>query len=236
MKKAFLLFAVILIGSMAAFAQTVSNTIQVTGKSEISIIPDEAIVMVNIQKKSLKASDASAMLNKKIKEVENLVKKSDIKDYKITTENYRVNINRIYRDGSAKDSGYIASQTVKIKLENPKNDIVKLVENLNNIEEIMYDVSFSISDEMTKTYEKELLKSALLDAKEKALQISETMELGELKVHNINYSSSQSNYPRPVQMEYMRAQKNMSDGASPTFTPEEQKLSDEVHVTFKFVD
>ncbi|GAB3664001.1 hypothetical protein GCM10028791_39550 [Echinicola sediminis] len=212
------------------------HTIQVTGKSEILITPDEATVAILVQTKALKASDASAMLNKKSHELEQLVKKSRLTNFKLSTSNYNVSINRIYQKGSSKDSGYVASQNLKITLNNPQKDLVQLIEQLNKNEEITYHVAFQVSDEMQAAYEKQLLTEALNDAHEKAALIAETMELEKIKVYTINYTSTQGGFPRPMQMEYMRAQKSMADAPSPVFSPEEQTLSDEVQVTFVFTN
>jgi len=225
-----------MIGFSTAFAQntTVPNTILVTGKSEISVKPDEALVLIHVQKKSMKATDAAAMLNKKSQEIEQLVKKAELSDYKLTTSNYNLSVNRIYQKGTSKDSGYVASQNIKISLKDPEKDLVSLVDQLNNEDEITYNVSFIISEEMQKAYEKQLLTAALNNAKEKAEHIASTMELKRIQVFNVNYGSSQPDFPRPVQMEYMRMQKDMAESAPPSFYPEEQKLTDEVYVTFVF--
>lgn len=236
MKKAFVFIAAILAIGLTAQAQT--NTplqqIQVTGKSELSVKPDEAIVQIRLERKALKVSEATAALNKMTSEIEKQVKKSKPGEYKFTTDNYHVNINRIYQKGTSKDSGYVASQTIKITVSEPEEGLVKVVEALNANQDIMFDVSFTVSEKMAKSYEQQLLKAALEDARQKASLIAETMSLGSLKVSNINYSSIQNDYPRPIQMQYMRAEKSMAADVAPTFSPDEQKLSDEVHVTFSF--
>lgn len=237
MKKTLLIIAVIWAGIATANAQTTSdkNHIAVTGKSEIAIKPDEAVINVHLRNKAMKVSDASSMLHKKTNLIEKQLKKSKAKDYKLTTNNYNVTVNRVYTKGTSKDSGYVASQTIKIILPNPQEDLVKVVELLNENDAIMFDVNFSISEKMTKMYEEQLLEKALQDAQEKASLIAKTMSLGKLSVATINYSSNAPiTFPRPVQMAYMRMEKNMAAEAAPSFSPEEQKLTDEVQVVFSF--
>ncbi|UCS95575.1 SIMPL domain-containing protein [Echinicola marina] len=236
MKKVLLIFTVLLTGFYASQAQNISNsnTIQVSGKSEISIKPDQAIISINIEKIAMDASEAAAALNKKTNEIEKLVNSGQLSDFNFTTSQYRINQNRIYRQGTSKDSGYVASQNIKIELDDPEKDLVSLVDRLNKSEEIMFQVSFSVSEEMQKKYENELLTNALKDAKQKAELIAATMDLKNIKVFKIDYSGQQSFPPRPVQMEYMKVQMRGADSAPPTFSPEEQKLTDEVLVMFYF--
>ncbi|AWW31687.1 SIMPL domain-containing protein [Echinicola strongylocentroti] len=239
MKKVLLIIAVIWTGCTTVNAQSKASEhhIAVTGKSEISIKPDEAIINVRLKNKAMKASDASAMLNKKTNEIEAQLKNSKVKDYELTTSNYTVNVNRIYTKGTSKDSGYVASQNLKVTLSNPLEDLVKVVEVLNKNEKIMFDVNFSISEKMAEKYEAQLLEEALHDAREKAELIASTMSLDHLSVASINYSSNTPiTFPRPVQMQYMRVEKSMAADQEPSFSPEEQKLTDEVNVIFSFGD
>ncbi|WP_215223005.1 SIMPL domain-containing protein [Echinicola shivajiensis] len=236
MKKVLLILTILLTGFSVSQAQIVNNpnTIQVTGKSEISIKPDQAIISISVEKIAMAASEAAAALNKKTSEIEKLVNSSRLSDFEFSTSQYRINQNRIYRQGSSKDSGYVATQNIKIELSSPDKDLVSLVDRLNKSEEIMFHVSFTVSEEMQKKYEKELLTTALADAKEKANLIANTLDIKDVKVFKVDYSSQQSFPPRPVQMEYMKAQIRGADAAPPTFSPEEQKLTDEVLVIFSF--
>ncbi|QDH79481.1 DUF541 domain-containing protein [Echinicola soli] len=237
MKKTLLIIAVIWAGIISVNAQTKSEKkhIAVTGKSEIAIKPDEAVINVRLENKAMKASEASAMLNKKMSIIENQLKKSKAKDYELNTSNYNVTVNRVYTKGTSKDSGYVASQNIKITLPNPQDDLVKVVELLNENEEIMFDVNFSISEKMTKAYEEQLLEKALQDAREKANLIAKTMSLTGLSVASINYTSNTPiTMPQPSQVQYMRMDKSMASEAAPSFSPDEQKLTDEVQVIFSF--
>ncbi len=236
MKKAVLIFVLFCSSLSIALAQTPQNTreIKVKGSSEFSVKPDQAIIQIHLEEKAMKVAEATKKLNQKASEIEKMIKKEDFKDYKFTANNYYVNINRIYRKGTSKDSGYVAAQYLKLELKDLGNDLPKAVELLNISDELTFNVSFSISKEMGKSYEEQLLKMALEDAQQKADQIAKVMNLDDLMVKSVNYGIGEPvNYPRPVQMEFMRMQKS-TDREAPTFQPEEQQLSDEVLVTFSF--
>ncbi|WP_026235689.1 SIMPL domain-containing protein [Echinicola pacifica] len=235
MKKITLILAVLLVNITTLMAQDSKekNTIQVNGFSEIAIIPDEAIINISAIKKAMTASEATKMLNQQVEDIQKQINKSKLKDYKLTTDNYQVNINRIYTKGTSKDSGYVARQNVKIKISNPEVDLVKAVQVLGENEEITFNVQFGISEEKTKSYKETLLQSAIKDARYKAELIASTMDLGPIKVSNITYSSGGSfDFPRP-QMEYRMMKAEAAD-AAPSFNPEEQKLTDNIMVVFSY--
>ncbi|MDN3669928.1 SIMPL domain-containing protein [Echinicola jeungdonensis] len=233
MKNIILIFTLLCSVTSLAYSQN-SREIEVKGTSELLVKPDQAIIQIHLEEKAMKVADATEKLNAKASEIEKKIRKEKFKDYKFTANNYYVNINRVYRKGTSKDSGYVASQNLKLELYNLEKDLPKAVELLNISNDLTFNVSFSISKEMVKSYEEQLLKMALEDAQNKADQIGKVMKLENLMVKKVNYGHRDNvNYPRPVQMEAMRLQKSQ-DREAPVFQPEEQQLTDEVLVTFSF--
>lgn len=217
----------------AVQAQELSK-IEVMGNSEISIMPDEATIQINLREKALQVKDATNALNKKTKSIEDALKKTNLDNYRLTVDNYFVNVNRIYGRGTSRDSGYVASQTIKIKVMDTGADLIKITETLHQTTNMSFSIQFGISDKSKKEVESKLLTMALEDAVEKAKVIAGTLGLGEVKVHHVNYVPESRNY-FPV----MREARAMmaSDAANytePTFNPEESKITGSVRVTFVF--
>lgn len=229
--------AVLFIFAFAAFLQSAyaqeSHTIEVEGTSEIMIVPDEGIIHVTVQKKALTVDEATKNLNADTKRIIDAFKKSGL-DYELTANNYYVNVNRIYQKGTTKDSGYVASQNLKVTIKDIEKELPKAVELVNTSGDHMVNVSFSISKEMEKTYKDQLLESALKDARHKAEKIAEVMGLDNLTARNVQYVSTQV-IPRMYQM---KASVQMFEAAdareAPSFMPEEQTISDRILVTFVF--
>src|SRR5690606_13787985 len=97
-------------------------------------------------------------------------------------------------------------------------------------------VSFGISEAMEKSYKEQLLESALKDALTKANNIARIMNLKDIKVHKVQYSSDQGASPF-YQMKASSMRFESADTREdPTFMPEEQKLNDRILVTFVFVN
>jgi len=230
--------AVLLILACAAMLQTVKGqstlrTIEVEGKSEILIVPDEGVVNITVQKKAMTVAEATKSLNADTKKIIDAFKKSGI-TYELTANNYYVNVNRIYEKGSSRDSGYVASQNLKVTVKDIEKELPKAVELVNTSGDHTVNVNFSVSKEMEKSYKDQLLEGAIKDAQQKANKIAEVMEVENMKPHKVQYTSEQ-----PIPRSYMmKANVAMFDSAeareAPSFMAEEQMISDRILVTFVF--
>lgn len=232
MRKALLLIIAFAIFFHNTDAQT-SRTIEVEGNSELMILPDEGIINIVVQKKAMTVAEATKELNADTKKIIDAFKRSGL-DYELTANNYYVNVNRVYTKSASKDSGYVASQNLKVTIRDIENELPKAVELVNTSGNHSVNVNFAVSKEMEKTYKEKLLEAALRDAQQKADKIAEVMKLNDIKAQNIQYVSVQS-FPRSYQM---KASGMMFDEAggreSPSFIPEEDTLSDRILVTFIF--
>lgn len=152
--------------SNVSYAQETTK-ISVEGNSELKILPDEALINVSLKEKALKTAEATEGLNQKAAEVTKALKKSGVENYELKADNYYINVNRVYTKGTSKDSGYVASQNLKILVKNTEEDLVKIMEALHANIDMGFQLSFQLSDSKRKEYQDELLRMALLDAKSK---------------------------------------------------------------------
>lgn len=218
---------------MISFAQEATK-ISVEGNSEIKILPDEALINVSLKEKALKTALATEGLNQKAAEVTKALKKSGVKNYELKADNYFVNVNRIYTKGTSKDSGYVASQNLKILVKDTEQDLVKIMEALHDNIDMGFQLSFQLSDSKRKEYQEELLRRALLDAKSKAMSIANTLELGNIAVHQVIYGQGENTFqPKVYRNEAMMVSAD-NQRTAPTIQPDEQTLSDQVKVIFTF--
>ncbi|WP_194777206.1 SIMPL domain-containing protein [Pararhodonellum marinum] len=231
MKKTLFILPILLL-SLTAMSQEIA-TIEVEGKSEISVMPDQALIQVTLTEKAMKVADVTQALNKKTKSVKDALEKSGVKEYDLQINNYYVNVNRVYAKGTSKDSGYVASQNLNIKVKSIDKDLVKVVETLHQTTDMGFNIQFTISDAEKKRYQEELLKLALKDAQSKANLIAETMEISKINLFKV-YHGAQSPEYRPM-MKTMAMRAESADLLEePVFSPEEQKLSDQVKVAYTF--
>jgi uncharacterized protein len=208
--------------------------IEVEGTSELGIMPDEALIYLTLAEKAMKVSDATNALNKKTKSIEDALKKTRVSGYTFTVDNYYVNTNRIYSNNSSKDSGYVASQTIKVKVKVADQNLIKITEALHQTTDMTYNMQFNVSDALRKSSSSKLLELAIEDAKTKADVIAKSLGLSKLQVHRVSYSSENRNIPIMRNAKTMMAMDMSESYQEPTFSPEEHKLSDRVMVSFSF--
>jgi uncharacterized protein YggE len=210
------------------------KTIEVEGNSEMEIIPDEAFMDITVQEKAMTVAEATKKLNEASKRIADAFQQSDLITYELTANNYYVNVNRIYQKGTSKDSGYVASQNLKITIKSIEKELPKAVELVNKTGNQSMNVNFGVSREMKKSYKDQLLESALKDALSKAGKISEILELKNTSIHKIQYVSEEP-ILRSFQMKTNAMRYESADAREePIFMPEEQTVSDKILVTFVF--
>ncbi|MFD2033917.1 SIMPL domain-containing protein [Belliella marina] len=235
MKKLLFMLPVMMLPFLGFTQQQQIPTIEVDGASEIEVMPDEAMIQINLRELGMKVSDVTNALNKKTKAIQDAIKKTGVSDYDFVVDNYYVNINRIYTKGTSKDSGYVASQNVKVRVKNIDKDLVKVLESISSKDiDLSYSMNFGISEAKKKVHQEKLLELALEDARRKADVIAKTLGIQKIQVHKVNYSSGVSFQPYEPRMEAMMM-KSADARVEPTFSPEAQKLTDRVSVSFAFM-
>jgi uncharacterized protein YggE len=219
---------------MTVQAQNNLSLIEVEGISEVSLLPDEALISVSLSEKAMNVAEATNGLNQKTRSIEDALKKSGVKDYNLTIDNYYVYVNRIYTRGTSRDSGFVASQNLKVKVMDIENDLVKITETLHQAGNMGFNVAMQISDRLKKETEEQLLEKAIEDAVRKANVIAKSIGVENIQVHKVNYTSSRNQFYPVLREARVASSMDASVREEPVFRPEERRLSDKVLVTFTF--
>lgn len=220
---------------LGAMAQQIP-LIEVEGKSEISIQPDEVLIYLNMSQKGKTSAEATNELNKRMRALEQALKKTGVQTYELFVENYTVNLDRIYKDGTYQDIGFIASQMARVRVSDTQKDLAKVIEALHSSVESGFNLQFQVSEKAMKALQEQLLQMALEDARTKAEIIAKTMGIEEIKVFKVQYSTQERGFT-PV----MRSMKTMAMDATaayeePVLQTEAKKISDSVLVSFAFTN
>ncbi len=206
--------------------------IEVIGKSEKSVQPDEAIFVINLMEKSMEVDDAVKMLNQKAENLSEGLKKSKIKNYKLVSDNYSVRLNRVYRSGQARDSGYVASQTIRITSANINEGLQKIANAIQESGDLAFNLGFQVSEKTRKSLEDDLLAEALKNAEKQAELIANTMGIKDIKIYNISLDPNPlDNVVRPM-MARMASDSGVQEMLIQT---EGQKISKQVLVKYTFL-
>lgn len=231
MKRFLTLFLAFAIAS-PLFAQQVQQIplVEVEGYAERKVAPDEAVFSISLEEKAMKVNDAVNVLNKKTQSLSDALKKGKIKDYKLVADNYAVDVNRIYRTGTAKDSGYVARQGLRIVTSATNEDLQKIVDAIQGAGDMSYNLNFGISEATRKSLENTLLTDALKDAEARANLIGSTLNLKGLRVFNV--TMEQNFRPQPMYM--MNAKTATAESADMLIQTDDQTISKRVYVKYTY--
>ena len=148
--------------------ESVVPTITVTGQGKMTVAPDKAVLNVGVRTQA-STSEAASKENAEIMDtVKNALKKFDIKDEDMQTQNYYVYENVRYNDNSGQEkvTGYTVENSLRVTVYD--------LDNLGKITDAAvaaganqyWGVYFGIKD--PKSYDKELAKLSVEDAKAQA--------------------------------------------------------------------
>jgi len=196
------LTALLILVSFAAFAQDDLKIplIEIEGISVRKVSSDEAIFSINLEEKSMKVVSAVETLNRKTKNLADALKKAKIKDYKLIADNYSVDINRVYRSGFSRDSGYVARQSLRIVTTSKSEDLQKIVESIQESGDMSFNLHFQVSETTRNSLEDTMLIEALKNAESRALLIAQTLGIKTIRVHRVSLESPQQIYPKSEMM------------------------------------
>jgi len=238
-KLLFIIFGMILSLQMNSFAQTMNMNdfknnplIEVEGKSEIKVLPDEATLHVTLSEKGGNVSELTKRLNEKVKSIEEGLKKIKAKKYKLVIDNYNIYPNTVFKRDTWVEEGYVASQTIKIIVNDTGEELIKIMEKVQETPDINFRMGFGLSELLQKSMEKSLIKMAIEDAKSKGQLIAESFDYKKINVLKVSYSSVGGGYQPVFQPKQMRMAMEYDMANSPTVIPEEMTLSDKVFVSF----
>lgn len=217
--------------AQAVFAQQIQQVplIEVEGYAERKMAPDEAVYMINLEEKTLKVNEAVNALNKKSQALADALKKAKIKDYKLIADNYSVDVNRIYTNGTTRDDGYVARQTLRIVTSPTNEDLQKIADAIQSAGDMSYNLHFGVAEATRKSLENTLLAEALKDAEARATLIGTTLNLKGLRVYYVGME--QSYIPQPKYMMNARAE---SADVQMVIQPDDQTISRKVFIKYTY--
>lgn len=202
--------------------------ITVAGEGKIKVTPDEVMINIGVENRGDNAAQVKQQNDITVDKVIKYLKKINLpeKDY----QTKRVYLNRSY-DYKRKVNTYIASQTLSITLRDlSKYDdvIVGLTEaGINNIEGIHFKTS------KQEQYEKEARKKAVADAREKAKDYADALELYLGYAIIVNDNSVRTNYRMPMYVMEEVQMMDSSRSSGETLAPGEIEVTASITVTYE---
>jgi len=237
-------FLVKIVGEVKAFKYIGSSdgsrhTITLTGKGEVSAVPDVATISFNVETKAKTVKEAQDSATKKVNEALAFLDKTGIEKKDIKTENYSTYPEYQYNEircitypcptKSPTIIGYQVSQSVTVKVRDTEKtgDVLQGLGNINvtNIS----GPNFSIDD--PDALQAQARGEAIDDAKAKAQALSK--DLGVKLGRVVDFQESNAGFP-PIY--YAKAEMAMDSGGSantPQIPSGENKITSNVTITYE---
>ena len=215
---------------LATFSQNPTMpTIRVTGSAMIKVKPDLGVINIQISEIKQTMSEAIKALVEKSNVYADILQRIGIAEKDIKTTSFQISQNRLFKSNEHVDSGYIASQKIRIEFIYEQKLLQKIVGEFSNSESpIDFDIEFVLSEQLKSKVQSQVIESCVQDATLKANGISKASGLKLFKVLTITYGS----WDQPKEMEQVISTSvyNASGGAEGrttfNFTPDELVFKD----------
>ncbi|MGB0882309.1 MAG: SIMPL domain-containing protein [Vicingaceae bacterium] len=231
--KKYILFLLIIISTQINAQEKNETTINVSGSAKVSVSPDLCLLNIKLSSTQQKMNEAVSTLGKKSNYYLAILKKLGFKEEDIKTTNFSISKNRVYVNRQYVDSGYNASQSIKIEFNHNKKTLTNILNELSESKEAVdFSFSFRISEKLKQKTQLLIIEEAISDAKLKSERIASSSGLNLIKIKNISYGSSASysnNLKYSRELSYAADLSNTSE-TSYNFTPDDITLNNSVSV------
>ena len=220
------------------------NTVSVSGKGEAFAAPDVATFTFSVSADAAAVSDAQDTVTKKTDAITKALKDLGVDDKDIQTSDYSVypkykyegavcQANGYCPPGRQIPDGYTVSNSLTIKVRNTANAGKALSAAGQNGATNISSLTFTVDD--PTAVENEARSKAIADAKDKADALAKSLGVSIVRV--VSFSDSFGGYPIPMYAKDVAY--GMGGGAvapaaaTPSVSPGENKVTDNVTVTYE---
>ena len=174
--------------------QPVIPLLNVTGSARVSVKPDLGILNILVSELKPKMTDAIKALGEKSNHYNELLNKLGFNEKDIKTTSFAVSKNRFYRDNKYIDSGFVASQTIRLEFVYNQQLLQKIISEFSKSEKpIDFSFGFELSEELKQKVHSQIIEIAVNDANEKASIMVKAAKLKLVSIKTISYGSMGNN-------------------------------------------
>lgn len=234
MKQLTVIFLIFL--SLTTFGQQQQKpTLDVTGTARVNVTPDLGILSISVSEIKATMSDAIKALGDKSSHYNDLLIRLGFSDKEIKTTSFTVSKNRVYRDRDYIDSGYVASQNIRLQFTYSQQLLQKIVAEFSKSDQpIDFSFDFELSEQLKQKVQSQIIEYAVKDANEKANTIAKASGQKLIRIMTITYSSSWGNNGGMELIEqkhrYAATAAPNDDFQSFNFTPDDLTFRDNITV------
>ena len=211
--------------------------IWVTGKGEVSVVPDIATLSLGVESQKASVAEAQAEASEAMDKVMTALKDSGVAEKDIQTQYFRIR-QRTEWDRETEEEivvGYQVTNTVSAKIRDidKVGTIIDAAAKAGGDLVRIQGINFSVEE--PSTYYAELREKAMADAEAKAKQLA---KLAGVTLGKATYVSEGIQVPRPTWVEYMAGGMAPAPAPAPTPTPispGETKISLTLQVAYAII-
>lgn len=234
MKK--ILILLFWLGAVAAFGQgqkAEKPVLTVMGTAQVSVTPDVGVLTISVSEIKPKMGDAIKTLGEATHYYVELLKRLDFQEKDIKTTSFAAAKNTVYRNNETIDSGYRASQNIRLEFVYSQPTLQKIVAELSKSEQsIDLSFSFELSETLKKKVQTRVIEIAVRDGNEKAATMAKGIKMKLVRLKSITYGVT---FGRGSMEQVQRKEAYLSTaasgaGGSPSynFIPDDLTFQDDV--------
>ncbi|MGV3541197.1 MAG: SIMPL domain-containing protein [Rufibacter sp.] len=210
-------------------------TLQINGNARISVKPDIGVLSLKVSEINTSMSKAIARVGDKTNEYVKILQKLKFKQDEIKTTSFAVSKNSIYRDDKYIDSGYVASQNIRIEFAYNQELLSKILnEFTKSASEVDFSFEFKLSEKQKAEVQSKIIELAVNDAKSKSLIIAKASGQKLKRIQSISYGWNHDSGMEQIEREQVYA--DLASAANEelpfNFTPDDLLFRDTVMITW----
>lgn len=225
----------LILATLASFGQAKEKpSITVTGVARVTVTPDLGVLNIYVAEIQPKMGDAIKALGDKSNYYNALLKKMGFNEKDIRTTRFAVAKNKVYKDNESIDSGYIASQNIRLAFSYDQKTLQKIVSEFSKSEKpIDFSFEFELSEQLKQKVQTQIIDYAVKDGNEKAMGIAKAAGLKLAAIKEITYGG----WGRDSGLELVEKQHRYASSMAATdaiqtfnFTPEDLVFRDAITI------
>lgn len=227
----------LLLISCQLLAQKKSNKLQVTGKARVVVSPDVAILSISVSQIRQTMKESIDALANTTNQYSAKLKEIGFEEGEIKTTSFSVYKNQIRRGSEYIDSGYVASQQVKLEFVYTEKIIPQILDRFSESDlELNFSFRFKLSEELKQKVQKEIIADAIKDGQMKATAMADAANLTILELESITYGSwsNSSGMERVTSESRYGASAAVGGSRSFNFRPDDLVFNDTVTIYYIF--
>ena len=155
-------------------AQEASSTLKVQGVSKLTVKPTRTVVSFNIRSVQPTYAGSVQELIRRVDLLSEVLKNLEFPEDEIITSTFSVRPHTYFDRGTRRDSGYVATQTIRVELDQDQDRLLQLLNKATASKaDPAISLEFSLSRQEQAGLQNELIRLAVEDAHKKAALICE---------------------------------------------------------------